>query len=468
MRNLYNVPMSFAQFSLSNKMVSSLNSLGYKEPSNVQTNVIPKALRGVSLLAQSETGSGKTHAFLIPTIERTDCNLNRVQSIIIAPTRELARQIYEFARQFNRFYQNLKIRLYTSEAETSQNEEGSTIPPQMIIGTPGRIKELLVDKHIFTLQNVKTVVLDEADMLLDLGFFEDVSAIVSLLKQPQIMVFSATLKQNLRDELAKFVGTNFEYQSEKTESSSTVKHHLIDIKHQGNVNALISFLNIRRPYLCMVFASTVKMVNEIHAGLKENGIDAIYFSGSLDDRSRKKAIREIRSNKYSIIVSSDLLSRGIDIPDVTDVVSIDLPSDLDFYHHRAGRCGRFGKSGDSWVFYNADTVKNAKAIMDEGVVFDFYTLRNDQLKEDPVGLLPKTKLSKKKELPEEEKKEIAIAKALARPKHIEPMYKKKKQFAIEKVKKKYRKKAIQKSIRKQLDKRYIEEAKAKNKSSYDG
>lgn len=443
-------------------MVSALNALGYKEPSNVQSTVIPKVLRGVSLLAQSETGSGKTHAYLVPIIERTDTNLNRLQAIIVAPTRELARQTYEFARQFQRFYQNLRIRLYTSEADVSQNEEGMSVPPQIVIGTPGRLKDLLVDKHILTLQNVRTVVLDEADMLLDMGFFNDIESIFALLKEPQTMVFSATLKQNLRDELAKFVRSDFEYESEKTETSSTVRHHLVDIKHQGTVNALVSFLNIRKPYLCIVFASTVKMVNEVAKGLKNNGIDAIYFSGSLDDRSRKKAIREIRSNKYSVIVASDLLSRGIDIPDVTDVISVDLPSDLDFYHHRAGRSGRFGKEGDSWVFYNADTVKEAKRIMDEGVNFDFYILRKDELKADPVGLLPKTKLSKKKEFPEEEKKEISIAKALARPKHIEPMYKKKKQFAIEKVKRKYRKKAIQKSIRKELEKQYKAQAKAMN------
>lgn len=451
--------MSFNGFSLSKKMVSALEALGYKEPSKVQSTVIPKALRNISLLAQSETGSGKTHAYLIPIIERTDMNLNRVQSIIIVPTRELARQTYEFARQFQRFYQNLRIRLYSSEMDVTQNEEGSNVPPQIIIGTPGRLKDLLVTKHITTLQNVRTVVLDEADMLLDMGFFGDIEDIFDVLKEPQIMVFSATLRQNLRDELAKFVRSDFEYESEKTETAATVKHHLVDIKHQGVVNALYSFLNIRKPYLCIIFASTVQVVNEVSKGLKAFGIDSIYFSGSLDDRSRKKAIREIRSNKYSVIVASDLLSRGIDIPDVTDVISVDLPSDIDFYHHRAGRSGRFGKNGDSWIFYNSDSVKEAQRIMEEGIEFDFYSLRNNELKADPVGLLPKTKLKKKKELPEEERKEIAIAKALSRPKHIEPMYKKKKQFAIEKVKKKYRKKAIQKSIRKQLDKKYKESAK---------
>ena len=131
-------------------MVSALNALGYKEPSKVQSTVIPKALRGVSLLAQSETGSGKTHAYLVPIIEKTDTNLNRLQTIIVAPTRELARQTYEFARQFQRFYQTLRVRLYTSEADVTQNEEGVSVPPQIVIGTPGRLKDLLVDKHILT------------------------------------------------------------------------------------------------------------------------------------------------------------------------------------------------------------------------------------------------------------------------------------------------------------------------------
>lgn len=442
--------MSFKQFNITPEMAHALEKLGYINPSPVQSAVIPKALRGRSLLAQSETGSGKTHAFLIPIIDGIDKNLSRPQALIIAPTRELARQIYEFAKAFERFFPKLRIRLFSSESDVSDNMEGKMCPPQLIVGTPGRLKDLLIDHQAYSLRNVRYFVLDEADMLLDLGFFEDIETLAKALGNPQTMVFSATLKQNLKDELSKFVGKDFEFESEKTETSSTVTHHLIDIKHIGEGNALLRFLEIRRPYLVIVFASTVEKVGLIHKALKENNVDAIYYSGALDDRSRKKALREIKSNKHSVIVASDLLSRGIDIPDVSDVVSIDLPSDLEFYYHRAGRCGRFGKKGDSWVFYNSDSVSLPNELIKEGVAFDFLTLGKDGLKKDPVGLLPKTKLKKKKELPEEEIKEIKIAKALSRPKHVEPMYKKKQQFAIEKVKRKYRKKAIQKSIRESL------------------
>ena len=171
----------------------------------------------------------------------------------------------------------------------------------------------------------------------------------------------------------------------------------------------------------------------------------------MDDRSRKKALRQIKSNKYSIIVASDILSRGLDIPDVSDVISVDLPNDLEFYHHRAGRTGRFGKAGDSWVFFNADTTSGPIALQKEGVKFDYFSLKGNELKTETLGPSEKRKLTKKKELPEAEMKDIKIAKALSRTKAVEPGYKKKKKEAIDKVKRKYRRMAIRNSVRKQLD-----------------
>ncbi len=439
--------------------MNALNKLGYREPSKVQSVVIPKALQGKSLLAQSATGSGKTHAYLIPLLAKADLNLSRLQDIVICPTRELARQTYDFTRQFIRFFPKLKVRLFTSEASSSDNLEGLSSSPHIVIGTPGRIHEILVKEHALSLQSVRSVVLDEADMLLDLGYFEDIADLFSILKEPQILVFSATLKENLKVELSKFVGSEFEYESENTNTSYSVRHHLVDTKHQGDGESLLALLDIIKPYLCIVFASTKEKVGEIHRYLSSVGREAIYFTGDLDERSRKKALRAIRSNEVPLIVSSDLLSRGMDIEDVSDVISIDLPNDLEFYHHRAGRTGRFGKSGDSWVFYNDDTVKLPLALIEEGVKFDFYSLRGGELKIDPVGLLPKTKLRKKKAfLNEDEATEIKITKAKHRKNEVKPGYKKKEKYAIEKVKRKYRRKAIQKSVRKELSKKFKAEA----------
>jgi len=183
------------------------------------------------------------------------------------------------------------------------------------------------------------------------------------------------------------------------------------------------------------------------------------FSGDLEERERKKTIRLIRENRYQVIVASDLLARGIDIPDVSEVISLDLPSEIEYYFHRAGRTGRFGKSGDSFVFYDADTTARPKMLIDAGLPFNFLVLKNDKLTEDPVGLLPKRKLLKKKALPEEEIKELRLAKATTKTKKVKPSYKKKTKWAMNKVKQKYRRKAIQKSIRQDVERKYKAESK---------
>ncbi|MCR4562457.1 MAG: DEAD/DEAH box helicase [Bacilli bacterium] len=461
--------MSFNGLSLSDKMVASLKKQGYVDPSPVQQNVIPKALKGRSVLAQSPTGSGKTHSFLIPLIEKCDMNLKRIQSIIIAPTRELARQIYDFARGFCDHFPEFKPRLYSSETDVSQNLEGVKEPPQMVIGTPGRLKDMLVDQGLFGLQNCKAIVLDEADMLLDLGYFEDIEQIFALLKNPQVLVFSATLRQDLKAELAKLVKNGFDFEGDENKTAETVTHHLIDVKHIGTNEAILRFLKIKKPYLCLVFASKKETVAEIHAFLQANGIPNIYFAGNLEERARKKAIREIKKNNHQVIVCSDLLSRGIDIPDVTDVVSVDLPNDLSFYFHRAGRAGRFGKPGDSWVFYNVDSIAIPRQLADRGVKFETLAMKGDKIVPDSIGLATKAQGHKKKVLPEDEVKEIKIAKALSRPKQVEPMYKKKQKIAIEKVKRKFRRKAIKKSVRKSLEKNWTAKAKkAKKITGKDG
>jgi ATP-dependent RNA helicase CshB len=450
---------SFKEFNLSENMVRCLRKQGYVEPSPVQRAVIPKALRGVSLLAQSATGTGKTHAYLIPLIERTDVNLHRLQSIIIAPTRELARQIYAFATAFQPYYPKFKVRLFSSEAEASENAEGLSTAPQMVIGTPGRLRDILIERRLLDLRNVRSVVLDEADMLMDMGYFEDIEAIFAALKKPQTLVFSATLKQNLRDELRKFVRSDFEFEAEEKKTASTVRHHFVDIKHADPKEALVSFLSIRKPYLCLVFASKKEDVAAAYRYARDNGVDAILFTGDLGDRSRKKALREIRSGEHQVIISSDILARGMDIEDVTDVVSLDLPGDLEFYFHRAGRTGRFGKEGDSWVFYDDDHKERALALLPSLESPDFKILRGGVLKDDPVGLLPKKKLKAKKDfLSEDEKRDVKIAKARARTKGVKPGYKKKRREAVEKVKRKYKRKAIEKSVRRELMRKSKEES----------
>ncbi len=444
-------------------MIASLSSQGYVDASPVQSRVIPKVLSGSSLVCQSETGTGKTHSYLVPIIDSIDLNLPRLQAIIIAPSRELAQQTFAFAKAFQNHFQKLKVRLFTSSEEKTQNTEGLSIPPHIVIGTPGRLRDILSDDYGLNLRGVRFLVLDEADMLAEMGYFEDIDQIYEKLPEKlQTMAFSATLNQGLKDKLGKYIKSDFLYEGVKEKTPEGVHHHLVDVKHIGKEEALHRFLEIRRPYLALVFASKKEDVKKAYDALKEWGYETIYFSGDLDARERKQAIRLIKSNRYQVVCCSDLLARGIDIDDVSDIISLDLPTDLSYYFHRAGRTARFGKSGDSWVFYNADSAAKAKTLLDQGVNFDFLTLKRDSIAEDTVGLLPKKKFTAKKPFSDEERREVKIAKAKTRTKKVEPGYKKKQKQAVEKVKNKYRRKAIKEKIKKQRNAAY--RAKAKQES----
>ena len=455
---------SFASFQISKPLAEALNKLGYVSPSPVQSRVIPKALAGKSLVCQSETGSGKTHAYLVPILERIDMNLPRLQAIVLAPSRELARQVYAFASELGKYFPRFKVRLFTSETEKKQNEEGLTQAPQLIVATPGRAKDLLVTSSLLPLHGVRTLVLDEADMLLELGYFEDIDALYSALPENvQTMVFSATLSQSLKAKIERYVSSQFLYEGEENKTASTVSHHLVDIRHDGVLPALDAFLKLRRPYLALVFASKKEKVNEAYSYLKSHGYEAIAFSGDLDARERKKTMRLIQSNKYPVIVASDLLSRGIDLEDVTDVISLDLPSDLSYYYHRAGRSGRFGKRGDSWVFYNADDTRRVKTLIAQGVAFDYLTLRGEELVPSSGSLFQKPRPSFRHEVDPDQARDIAIAKAKTKSDRVLPGYKAKQKKAVEQVKRKYRRKAIQKKVQENKDRAYAARAKNKKK-----
>ena len=451
---------TFSSFSLSKDLVAALAKLGYKNPSPVQLRVIPKALNGNSLVCQSETGSGKTHAYLVPILENLDLNLPRLQAIVLCPSRELARQVYEFAFAFSRFFPKLKVRLFTSESEKSQNKEGLLVPPHIVIATPGRAKDVLVNEYALDLHGVKSLVLDEADMLMELGYFEDIDALYALLPEKvQTMVFSATLNQGLKQKLEHYVDAKFLYEGEDFKTASSVKHHFVDVKHKGKFEALSRFLAIRKPYLAIVFASKKEDVSKAYDALRQEGVEAILFTGDLEARERRKALRLIKDNRFPVIVASDVLARGMDIEDVTDVISLDLPSDLSYYYHRAGRTGRFGKSGDSWIFYNADELSRAKALLRQGGEFDYYSLRNDALEETDSSFLNRKKVQFKHEVSADQKRDISIAKAKTKVDKVTPGYKAKRKKAIAKVENKYRRKAIKDKVRANAVKNYKEQSK---------
>ena len=438
-------------------MLTSLTRQGYFEPSSVQLKVIPKALKGNTLMVQSATGTGKTLCYLLPIIENIDCSKKNLQALIIAPTRELASQIYNFALPFTKEFSELKIRLLKAGEELDSSLKGLSENPHIIIGTPGRLVDVLVKSNALKLNNVKTVVLDEADMLLKEGYFAEIDQIVEKLNKVQFLVFSATLEKTLAAELDKYVGSNISIINEEVLTSSNVKHYLIDIKHDSLLDSVEQFIKIVNPYLLLIFASKKERVNEIYSFLKTKKYKAGLLTGDLSSRERKNVMKSLINEQIYILVCSDMAARGLDIDDVSDILNVDLPSNLDFYFHRAGRTGRFSKKGNCYTFYNSDSTKRPMELIARGVKFEYLVLKDNNLV--PGKGLAKKELKQKRvdeELNKEIKKITNISKA--KNKKVKPGYKKKTRLAVDKAKRKHRREIIKKDIRRQRVERYKKES----------
>lgn len=443
--------MKFSSFNLKSDLVEALNKLGYITPTPVQEIVIPKALRNENIIVQSATGSGKTHSFLVPILNSLEFT-DKIQAIIITPTRELAKQSYDFALQFKQFYENLNVKLFTSGIDTSRNEKLLENGCQIIIATPGRLKYLLNNLNL-DLSYLKTIILDEADMLIDKGFIEDIDSIISKATNPQIEVFSATINKKVEQFLRKYISPDYVLTMSDTEiTSDTVKHYFINTKH-ANINELIlKFIKVKNPYLLMIFANSKEEVNEIYKFLSQNKYKCGILSGDLLPRERKSMLKRINNNEFPIIVCTDVASRGLDILDVTDVLSTQLPNNLEYYYHRAGRSGRNFKEGNSYVFYDSDHNKMCFKLLDNGLKPEFLKFENDELVYDKP--LVREKKMKNKRPNDELNREIQKAIHETKGKKVKPGYKKKVKNAVQKVKNKHRREIIKKDIRRQMEERY--------------
>lgn len=437
--------MRFGSYNINKELVNVLNELGYIEPTPIQEKVLAKALKGKSLICKSETGSGKTHAFLIPILNNVDKNENKIQSIVITPTVELAHQTYDFAQEICEKIDGLSCKEITSSKEKNINIEqlsyGNKMP-SLIIGTPGRIHDLFIKERI-NFKGVKTIVLDEADMLMDESYIQEINEIISLINPSQRLVFTATMKEHLIADTYKFIKADEIIDiDKKIKVNRNVSHHLVNIKHKDIVEQLISFLKIKQPYFTLVFASIKTQVEHIYKRLNEEGIPCGIINGNMDSRERKIMMRRINNNEFNLVICSDIASRGIDLENVSTVISLDLPLDLDYYYHRAGRTGRYNNKGDSYIFYNDEDVSKINKLIQNKINFDYFILRNDILKE--VSSFNPSKKEKKENdvLKAQIKKEISKV----RTTKVKPGYKKKIKKAVEKVKKEHKEKIRRKNI----------------------
>lgn len=420
---------------------------GFIEPTPIQQKVIPLACKGKDIIGISDTGTGKTHAFLIPVMERVDVTLNEVQAVITAPTRELALQLYARASQMSEACEGLRVRLISGGSEKSKTSLKQQ--PHVVIGTPGRIKDLFLNEKTLRVEKASILIVDEADMTLEFGFLEDIDAIASRMRKDlQMLSFSATIPTGLKPFLKKYMQApiTVEIEDNTHRFAPKIDHILIPCKHLSYEDKLLEVLKGFTPYVCLIFANTRQMAASVAQKMRDAGYDLIELHGDLQARARKNAMKNLMNLEKSYVVATDIAARGIDIDGVSHVISLGLPSDLDFYIHRSGRTGRAGQDGTCFTLFKSDDEAAIRQLQTKGIGF-----RQRNIKD---GVWVDMKVFNAKKEFKEDPLSAEISKIVHRKKKVvKPGYKKKRAAEVDKLRRKAKRAMIQEDIRRQKKER---------------
>jgi ATP-dependent RNA helicase CshB len=412
----------------------AINKLGFKRYTEVQDKVIPVAKKGTDIIGCSQTGSGKTHAFLIPIFENLQEELKDVQVVITSPTRELAEQIYKNAVQIaNESEVRIDVRKYTGGSNRLKEiERLQKSQPQIVIGTPGKIHDLAVKENVLNVYQANVFVVDEADMALDTGFLEDIDRIAGLMKDDlQMMVFSATIPEKLKPFLRKYMNQPFEvYIKPRELSSLNIEHIFMPIKSKDREVVLKKLVQVINPYIAMIFCNKKETVDRLGTELYNEGLNIVKLHGGISPRERKRIMERVNTGEYQYIIASDIASRGIDIDGVSHVINFDLPKDMEFYVHRSGRTGRANYTGMAISLYDQQDHEYIDFLEKKGINVLYKEIKNNELVE-------------RRERKERDKRERVTAgfdkntvNVKKNNKKVKPGYKKKYHHDLQKAKKK--------------------------------
>ncbi|MEW9111316.1 MULTISPECIES: DEAD/DEAH box helicase [Bacillaceae] len=352
---------TFSDFGLSTELVKALSNMGFEEPTPIQAQAIPIAITGQDMIGQAQTGTGKTTAFGVPLLEKIQAD-EGIQGLVLAPTRELAVQV---AEELNRIGQVKGIRTLPVYGGQDINRQIRALKnrPQIIAATPGRLIDHIERKTI-RLANIKTVVLDEADEMLNMGFIEDIERILSEIKgERQTLLFSATMPKRIQALAEKFmVEPQIVKVKAKEMTVKNIEQSYMEVHEKQKFDVLCSLLDIQSPELAIVFGRTKKRVDEVVEGLIKRGYSAEGIHGDIPQAKRDQVIRRFKEQTIDIMVATDVAARGLDISGVSHVYNFDIPQDPESYVHRIGRTGRAGKKGLAVTFVTPREIDHLKII----------------------------------------------------------------------------------------------------------
>ena len=341
--------ITFEALGLSEAMLKALEKKGYGYPTTIQAQAIPEFMQWKDVIATAPTGTGKTFAFGIPMIEHVDPQDGSVQALILAPTRELAIQIGDELRSLLAFYENIRVAVLYGGTGIGSQIKALEKKPQIVVATPGRLMDHYNRKTI-RLDKIQTVVLDEADRMLDMGFFKDVTRIIDKVKnRKNLGLFSATISQEV-------MTVSWMYQRDEVEITVEPKHEdRPDIQQYSltctpleKAETTLRLIRSQGYERVMIFCNTKHMCQRLSDELRRAGLDCDCIHGDIRQQQREKTMQRYRDGKLAILVATDVASRGIDVDDVDCVINYDIPEENEYYVHRIGRTGRAKRKGVAW------------------------------------------------------------------------------------------------------------------------
>ena len=420
--------MKFTEFKFKDYIQEALIDLNFVEATEVQEKLIPIVLAGRDLVGESKTGSGKTHTFLLPIFQKMNEDVENVQAVITAPSRELARQIYQAACQIAAFSdKEIRVANYVGGTDKSrQIGKLTSSQPHIVIGTPGRIYDLVASGDL-AIHKAHTFVVDEADMTLDMGFLITVDKIASSLpKDLQFLVFSATIPQKLQPFLKKYLSNPvIEQIKTKTVISDTIDNWLISTKGRDRNAQIYEITQLLQPYLAMIFVNTKTRADELYSYLTTQGLKVAKIHGDIAPRERKRIMNQVKKLDFEYIVATDLAARGIDIEGVSHVINDAIPQDLSFFVHRVGRTGRNGLSGTAITLYQPSDDSDICELEKLGIHFIPKMIKNGEFQDT----YDRDRRANREKTPEKLDTEM-IGLVKKKKKKIKPSYKKKIQWAV--------------------------------------
>jgi ATP-dependent RNA helicase DeaD len=353
---------SFMDYHLSEEIKRSLALLKYETPTDVQSKVIPLAMENQDLVVKAQTGSGKTAAFGIPVSDMIEWEEKKPQVLILTPTRELAVQVREDITNIGRFKRIKAVAVYGKEPFTKQRDELKQ-KTHVVVGTPGRVLDH-IERETLLLDQIKYLIIDEADEMLNRGFIDEVEAIINELPSSRVtMVFSATMPKDIERLCHRYMKDPIHIEIESTGlTAETIEHFLIEVKEEEKISLLKNIMVVENPDSCLIFCRTKEHVDTVYSALDKVGLPCERLHGGLEQEDRFAVMEGFKLGNFRYLVATDVAARGIDIDNVKLVINYDVPMEKESYVHRTGRTGRAGNKGKAITFTTPYEEKFIKAI----------------------------------------------------------------------------------------------------------